>query len=90
LVTPATGQDDIIFYSADEDDAVFDDGVVALTADTVLYDKTSSAAGAYATQIAFANLPAADQYLYLTGGAAGTAATYSAGLVLIEFLGYRA
>jgi hypothetical protein len=90
LVTPATGQDDIIFYSADEGDAVFDDGVAALTAATVLYDKTSSAAGAYATQIAFANLPVADQYLYLTGGAAGTAATYSAGLVLIEFLGYRA
>lgn len=90
LVTPATGQDDIVFYSADESDAVFDDGIGALTAEVVLYDKTSAAAAAYATQIAFGNLPVADQYLYLTGGAAGTAATYSAGLVLIEFLGYRA
>ncbi len=90
LVTPATGADDIIFYSADEGDAVFDDGVAALTADTVLYDKTSAAAAAYATQIAFANLPAADQYLYLVNGEAGTADTYSAGLVLMEFLGYRA
>jgi hypothetical protein len=32
----------------------------------------------------------ADQYLYLTGGEAGTAAAYTAGKFLIEIEGYDA
>jgi len=35
-------------------------------------------------------IPAANQYLYLCGGEAGTAATYTAGKFLIELEGYEA
>jgi hypothetical protein len=36
---------------------------------------------------ALSAVPAADAYLYLTGGAAGTAAAYSAGKFMIELIG---
>jgi hypothetical protein len=34
------------------------------------------------------DVPVADQYLYLTCGAAGTVGTYSAGKFLLELFGY--
>jgi hypothetical protein len=33
-------------------------------------------------------VPPANDYLYLTGGAAGTAAAYTAGKFLLELFGY--
>jgi hypothetical protein len=87
LETPATGADDIIFYSADEATGAFDGGIAALTNDTVLLNKGSAALGAYATQIALAALPAADQHLYLVNGEAGTVGTYTAGQFIMELWG---
>jgi len=86
LETPATGADDIIFYSAVEGTGAFDGGIAALT-ETVLYDKTSAQAGAAATQIAFTALPAVNEYLYLVNGEGSVPATYTAGQFLIEFWG---
>jgi len=88
IETPGTGADDVIFYAADEGSAVFDDGIAALTDDTVLLNKGSAAAGAQATQIALAALPAADQYLYVTNGEGGTVGVYDAGQFVLEFWGY--
>lgn len=87
LETPATGADDIIFYSATEGTGAFDADATALT-ETVLYDKTSAAAAAAATQIALAALPAANSYLYLGNGESGTAGTYTAGQFMIELWGF--
>ena len=87
IETPATGVTDIIFYSVDESTGAFDDGVAALTNDTVLYDKTSAAAGAVATPFPLTSLPTANQYLYLVNGAAGTVGTYTAGQFVLELWG---
>jgi len=87
LETPATGADDIIFYSADEATGAFDGGIAALTNEIVLLNKGSAALGAYATQIALALLPTADQHLYLVNGEAGTVGTYTAGQFIMELWG---
>jgi hypothetical protein len=87
LETPATGADDVIFYSATEGTGAFDGLVTDLT-ETVLYDKISAAAGAAATQIAFAALPAANSYLYLANGEGSVVGTYTAGQFKIEFWGF--
>jgi len=86
LETPAGGVTDIDLYSAVEGTGEFDGGIEALD-ETELYAKGSAAAAAAATQIAIPVLPAVDEYLYLVSGAAGTAAAYTAGKFLIEFLG---
>jgi len=86
LETPATGVTDIDFYSAVEGTGAFDAGIAALD-ETELYAKGSAAAGAAATQIILPVLPAADEYLYMTCGAAGTPATYTAGQFIIELFG---
>jgi len=86
LETPAGGVVDIDFYSATEGTGAFDATVGDLT-ETVMLTKGGNWAAAAATQIAFAALPAANKYMYLTGGAAGTAAAYSAGQFLIELWG---
>lgn len=85
LELPAGGVTDIDLYSATEGTAVFDDGIAALT-ETALV--TSGGAWASGTTKGSTAVPAASQYLYLTGGAAGTAATYTAGKFLIEVFGY--
>jgi len=86
LETPAGGPDDVVFYSADEATGAYDGLVTDLT-ETVLYDKTSAAAAAAATQIALAAVPAANQYLYLAAGEGAAAGEYSAGQFLIELYG---
>lgn len=76
---------DIDLYAADEGTGKFEDGIAAL-AETALVTKGGAwAAGAvnYMT-----GLPAADQYLYLTNGAADTADPFTAGRFLIELFGY--
>jgi hypothetical protein len=67
---------------------VFDDGIAALTADTVLVDP--AAAWTNGAVKGFTTVPAANQYLYLVNGEAGTVGTYTAGKFLIELFGYRA
>lgn len=85
LELPAGGADDVDLYSAAEGTGVFDGGIAALTETALI---TSGGAWASGTVKAAPNVPAADEYLYLTGGEAGTAATYTAGKFLIELFGY--
>ena len=84
LELPAGGADDIDLYSADEGTGVFDAGIGTLVETALI---TSGGAWANGTVKAATTVPAADQYLYLTGGEAGTAATYTAGKFLIEIIG---
>jgi hypothetical protein len=87
LEVPAGGVTDIDLYSATEGTGVFDGGIAALTETALL---TSGGAWTLALTKALGAFPAAGSYLYLTGGAAGTAATYTAGKFLIELEGYDA
>jgi len=85
LEVPAGGADDIDLYSATEATGVFDAGIGTL-AETALI--TAGGAWSLALTKAISAVPAADEYLYLTGGEAGTAATYTAGKFLIVLEGY--
>ncbi len=87
LEAPATGVTDIDLYSATEATGVFD-GAIGDLVETALV--TSGGAWSLGTVKVFSAIPAADQYLYLTGGAGGTAGTYTAGKFLIELDGYEA
>jgi hypothetical protein len=87
LETPAGGVVDIDLYSATEGTGAFDGAVGDLT-EIAMLTKGGNWAAAAATQIALTTLPAADKYMYLTGGAAGTAAAYTAGQFLIELWGF--
>jgi hypothetical protein len=81
LETPATGDDDIDVYSATEATGVEDTLITALT-QTQLCNSGDLIAGSVVAVTA----PAADQYLYLVGGTGGSA-TYTAGILLLEFWG---
>lgn len=84
LEAPATGVTDIDLYSATEGTGVYDGAITSL-AETALI----TAGGAWtngATKGATA-LPTANQYLYLTAGAAGTPGGYTAGKFLITIYG---
>ncbi len=81
LETPATADDDIDVYSATEDTGVEDTAIAALT-QTQLCNSGDLVAG---TEVAL-TAPAADQYIYLVGGTGGDA-TYSAGILMLEFWG---
>lgn len=85
LETPAGGVTDIDLYSAVEATGAFDAGIATLD-ETALLTKGGAWSGAVTPTIMTA-LPAADEYLYLTGGAAGTAAAYTGGRLLIELWG---
>jgi len=85
LEVPVGGADDIDLYSATEATGVFDAGIGTL-AETALI--TSAGAWTLAGVKAITAVPAAGEYLYLTGGEAGTAAAYTAGKFLIVFEGY--
>ena len=86
-VVPATGVTDIDVYSATEGTGEYDDDVGDLT-ETELVD--SGGAYAIGTVKPFTALPAANHYLYLACGDAGTAGTYSAGKIIIEMWGLAA
>lgn len=92
LEVPVTGVTDIDMYAADDADAAFDDPSTGFTNGQAII----TAGGAWTLNLAKSpttiatDLPAADQYIYLLGGAAGTADTYTAGQFLIEFWGYEA
>jgi hypothetical protein len=84
LETPATGDDDIDVYSATESTGVEDTAVGDLT-ETQLCNSGDLTAGT----VVAVTPPAANQYLYLVGGTGGSA-TYSAGILLLEFWGKSA
>lgn len=86
LELPAGGADDIDLYSADEATIAFDAAISTATGEVILI--TAGGAWASGTTKGSTDVPAANQYLYLTGGEAGTAATYTAGKFLIELFGY--
>lgn len=81
LETPATADDDIDVYSATEDTGVEDTAIGDLT-ETQLCNSGDLTVGVEVALTA----PAADQYIYLVGGTGGDA-TYSAGILMLEFWG---
>ncbi|HOD72238.1 MAG TPA: hypothetical protein PKO27_14495 [Deltaproteobacteria bacterium] len=87
LEVPTGGADDIDLYSATEATGVFDGAIGSLT-ETALV--TSGAAWALGGMKALSAVPAANAYLYLTGGEASAAGKYTAGKFLIELDGYEA
>jgi hypothetical protein len=91
LETPAGGADDIDLYAATEGTGKFDDAITGLT-ETALITSGMAWSGGVTTTLATTkgsiDVPTANQYLYLTGGEGGTAATYTAGKFLIELFGY--
>lgn len=84
---PAGGADDIDLYAATEGTGVFD-GAIGDLVETALV--TSGGAWTALGEKVFGADVAANKYLYLTGGEAGTAATYTAGKFLITLYGYEA
>jgi hypothetical protein len=74
---------DIDLYSADEGTGAYDAGIATLV-ETALV--TSGGNHAVGTVKNFTAMPAANQYLYLTSGAA-TAGTYTSGIFYIEMWG---
>ncbi len=87
LEVPTGGIADIDLYWATEATGKFDDAIVSTLTETALITAggnwTLALVKAIADPVGIAN-----GYLYLTGGAAGTAATYTAGKFLIELYGY--
>ena len=84
LEAPVGGVTDIDLYAATEGTGAFDGAVGDLVETAIV-----TAGGAWTLGLTkpFLVDVAANKYLYLTGGAAGTAAAYSAGRFLIEFWG---
>jgi len=87
LEVPTGGADDIDLYSATEATGKFDGKIADLTESALV---TSGGAWTLAATKAFGAVPAANSYLYLTGGEDGTAGVYTAGKFLIELEGYEA
>lgn len=87
LEAPSGGVNDIDLYSATEATGVFN-GAIGDLAETALI--TAGEAWTNGAVKSFIAIPAANKYLYLTGGAGGTAAVYTAGKFLIELDGYEA
>lgn len=84
LEVPVGGAVDIDLYAATEGTGAYD-GLVTDLAETALI--TAGGNWTLGLEKIFAAVPAANQYLYVTSGAA-TAGTYSAGKFLIEIWGY--
>lgn len=85
LEVPAGGVTDIDLYAAAEATGVFDGGIAALT-ETALV----TAGGAWTLGLVKGIAPDGitdGLYLYFTGGAAGTAAAYTAGRFLLTLFG---
>ena len=81
------GINDIDLYSATEGTGKFDDASSGLTAAVVITAGSAWTLNEVATATGWG---ADDKYLYLLGGAAGTAAAYTAGKLVIELWGYQA
>ena len=86
LEVPAGGIDDIDLYAATEGTGAYDGAISGLVETAVV-----TAGGAWTLDEVIpriADTVTANQYLYLTGGAGGTAAAYTAGRFLITLVGY--
>lgn len=86
LETPATGDDDIDLWYANESTGVEDTLITALTGEIQITDGGDITAGT----VRAITPPAADKYLYLVGHTGDADATYSAGVLLIELWGKSA
>lgn len=84
IEAPTGGDADIDMYSATESTGTEDTAITALTETALLAAGSTWTAGEVHTLTAY---PAADEYLYLTVGAGGTAADYTAGILKIELWG---
>ena len=82
---PAGGDPDINIHSATEGTGV-EDGAISGLAETLLVDAGDATLG---SKVYFTGVPAADEFLYLTTGAA-TDADYTAGKLFIQLMGYAA
>jgi len=82
---PTGGDPDINVHSATEGTGV-EDGAIGDLTETLLVNAGDATLG---SKVYFTAVPAADQFLYLTTGAA-TDADYSAGKLFIELMGYEA
>jgi len=82
---PAGGDPDINVHSATEGTGV-EDGAIGDLTETLLVNSGDATLG---SKVYFTAVPAADQFLYLTTGAA-TDADYTAGKLFIELMGYAA
>jgi hypothetical protein len=82
---PAGGDPDINIHSATEGTGV-EDGAIGDLTETLMVNAGDATLG---SKVYFEAVPAADQFLYLTTGAA-TDADYSAGKLFIELMGYEA
>ena len=82
---PTGGDPDINVHSATEGTGV-EDGAIGDLTETLLVNAGDATLG---SKVYFTGVPAADQFLYLTTGAA-TDADYSAGKLFIELMGYEA
>jgi hypothetical protein len=82
---PGGGDPDINVHSATEGTGV-EDGAIGDLTETLLVNAGDATLG---SKVYFTAVPAADQFLYLTTGAA-TDADYTAGKLLIELKGYAA
>ena len=86
IAAPVGGVTTIDVYSATEGTGEFD-GIVTDLTETVMLTRASAWTAAIQTPVSFAGLPAANSFMYLTCGAAGTPGTYSAGQFMIELWG---
>lgn len=84
IEAPTGGDADIDLYSAVESTGTENALITALTETALLAAGSTWTAGEVHTLTAY---PAANEYLYLTVGAGGTAATYTAGILKIELWG---
>jgi len=82
---PTGGDPDINVHSATEGTGV-EDGAIGDLTETLLVNAGDATLG---SKVYFTGVPAADQFLYLTTGAA-TDADYTAGKLFIELMGYEA
>ena len=82
---PAGGDPDINIHSATEGTGV-EDGAISGLAETLLVNAGDATLG---SKVYFTAVPAADEFLYLTTGAA-TDADYTAGKLFIQLMGYAA
>ena len=85
---PTGGVTDIDLYSGDDGTAVFDAAISTETGERILL--TSGGAWTAGRTLQLGIVPGPDQYLYLTCGAGGTVAEYTAGQFYITLRGIAA
>ena len=88
LETPTTGEPDIDVWYADEATGTEDAAISGLTNQTAVLAAAADWTIAAAVNIRpITGMPAADKYLYLTGGGGTTDGVYDAGKFILKFYG---